>query len=165
MNSIPVIIVLMCLGILSGWSNENVSVSLILLAAGYMRLYREKYSMIPRFAKTSIVSLVIGSLILWLAPGNFVRFASEHHSRSIIHMIGNVFHNIGALFDFESTLLLIISFVLLMFFCKNDEKESGSPLYGGWYHVCCFNECCRLHFWPCFLRVCRPHGDCRRPVV
>lgn len=123
MNSIPVVIVLMCLGILSGWSNENVSVSLILLAAGYMRLYREKYSMIPRFAKTGIVSLVIGSLILWLAPGNFVRFASEHHSRSIIHMIGNVFHNIGALFDFESTLLLIISFVLLMFFVKTTRKK------------------------------------------
>lgn len=123
MNSIPVVIVLMCLGILSGWSNENVSVSLILLAAGYMRLYREKYSMIPRFAKTGIVSLVIGSLILWLAPGNFVRFASEHHSRSIIHMIGNVFHNIGALFDFESTLLLIVSFVLLMFFVKTTRKK------------------------------------------
>ena len=105
MNSIPVVIVLMCLGILSGWSNENVSVSLILLAAGYMRLYREKYSMIPRFAKTGIVSLVIGSLILWLAPGNFV------------------FHNIGALFDFESTLLLIISFVLLMFFVKTTRKK------------------------------------------
>ena len=123
MNSITVVIVLVCLGILSGWSNENVSVSLILLAAGYMRLYREKYSMIPQFAKTGIVSLVIGSLILWLAPGNFVRFASEHHSRSIIHMIGNVFHNIGALFDFESTLLLIISFVLLMFFVKTTRKK------------------------------------------
>jgi len=123
MNSISVVIVLMCLGILSGWSNENVSVSLILLAVGYMWLYRGKYSVIPRFAKTGIVGLVIGSLLLWLAPGNFVRFASEHHSRSIIYMIGNVFHNIGALFDFESTLLLIISFVLLMFFVKTRRKK------------------------------------------
>ena len=123
MNSIPGVIILMCFGILAGWSNENVSVSLILLAAGYMWLYREKYNIIPRFAKTGVVSLVIGSLLLWLAPGNFVRFATEHHSRSIIHMIGNVFHNIGALFDLESTLLLIIAFVLLMFFIKTTRKK------------------------------------------
>lgn len=123
MNSIPGVIILMCFGILAGWSNEKVSVSLILLAAGYMWLYREKYNIIPRFAKTGVVSLVIGSLLLWLAPGNFVRFATEHHSRSIIHMIGNVFHNIGALFDLESTLLLIIAFVLLMFFIKTTRKK------------------------------------------
>lgn len=133
MNSISVVIVLMCLGILSGWSNENVSVSLILLAVGYMWLYRGKYSVIPRFAQTGIVGLVIGSLLLWLALGNFVRFASEHHSRSIIYMIGNVFHNIGALFDFESTLLLIISFVLLIFFVKTRRKWLPSL----WRRVSC----------------------------
>lgn len=126
MNSIPVVIILMFFGILAGWSNENVSVSLILLAAGYMWLYREKYSIIPRFAKTGIVSLVIGSLLLWLAPGNFVRFASEHHSRSIVHMIGNVFHNLGELFDFNSTLLLLILFAVFIVFVKTPRWKIAS---------------------------------------
>ena len=61
MNSVPALILLMGIGVLAGWSNENVSVSLILLAAGYIWLYREKYSVIPLFAKTGIGALIIGS--------------------------------------------------------------------------------------------------------
>ena len=123
MNSVPALILLMGIGVLAGWSNENVSVSLILLAAGYIWLYREKYSVIPLFAKTGIGALIIGSLLLWLAPGNFVRFATEKHSKSIFQMLINVFHNVGALFDFNSTLLLIILFTLLAIFLKSQRKK------------------------------------------
>lgn len=111
LNRIPMLFATFLLAVLTGWSNENVSVGLIFLAVSYMILYRDKYKKIPRFSKVGLLGIFIGTLLLWFAPGNFVRFAAEKHSKSIISIMQNVLHNIAALFDFNSTLLLIVLFV------------------------------------------------------
>lgn len=60
--------------------------------------------------------------MLLLVPGNFARFSAEGHSKSIFNILGNLFHNIIALFDFQSTLLLILSFSLLYILGNSLQK-------------------------------------------
>ena len=126
LNRIPNLMLLFILAVLSGWANENVSVSLIFLAICYMVIYRNKYGSIPRFATSGLIGLIIGTLLLWLAPGNFVRFAAEKHSKSILQIIHNVFHNISVLFDFNSTLLLILLFTMLIILGRSSKKSLSS---------------------------------------
>ncbi|RGS70091.1 hypothetical protein DWX75_11330 [Mitsuokella sp. AF21-1AC] len=126
LNRIPSLMLLFILAVLSGWANENVSVSLIFLAICYMVIYRNKYGSIPRFATSGLIGLVIGTLLLWLAPGNFARFAAEKHSKSILHIVHNVFHNISVLFDFNSTLLLILLFAVLIILGRSAKKSLSS---------------------------------------
>lgn len=123
MCRLPMLILLFILAIFSGWSNENVSVALIFLSIGYIQLYQKKYHYIPSFASTGAIGLVLGSLMIWLAPGNFTRFATEGHSKSFFHMLGNFFHNFGALFDFQSTLLLLVLFSLLYILGNSPQKN------------------------------------------
>ena len=123
LNTIPCVLILFVLAVLSGWSNENVSVSLLFLAVSYMWLYHKKYGSVPLFSKTGLLGLMTGTSFLWLAPGNFVRFAAEKHSKSILHMLGNIPHNITALFHFNSTMLLLVIFVLFMLLRKNPRKQ------------------------------------------
>ena len=125
-NKLPALILLFILAVLSGWANENVSVALIFLAICYMVMYRNKYGCIPHFAISGLIGLVIGALLLWLAPGNFARFAAEKHSKSILHMIHNVFHNISVLFDFNSTLLLVLLFAILIILGRSSKKYLSS---------------------------------------
>lgn len=122
-NSISFLIITFILGILAGWSNENVSVSLIIIMIGYMWIYKQSKKNVPQFAYVGTIGLFIGSLLLWLAPGNFVRFAAEKHSKSILHIVKTMIHNATVLFSYESTLLLIVIFITLMIFSKSKNKQ------------------------------------------
>lgn len=121
-NELPALIFSFVLAVLSGWANENVSVAFIFLAICYMAMYRDKYGSIPHFAISGLIGLLVGTFLLWFAPGNFARFAAEKHSKSILHMIHNVFHNVSALFDLNSTLLLILFFTMLVILGRSSKK-------------------------------------------
>jgi hypothetical protein len=113
------------LGVLTGWSNENVSVGILGILIGYMLLYKKKCGTYPIFSIVGVISTSIGSVLLWLAPGNFMRFASEHHTTSIIKIIHQMIHNFFSLFDFQSTLFLFIMLVVFIYF--NKEKNKWVP--------------------------------------
>lgn len=119
------------LGIFAGWSNENVSVGLVAIVAGYMYIYRSKLKKIPSFAYAGGIGLVLGSLVLWLAPGNFVRFAFEKHSHSPFHIANMVLKNIWALFDPAATLFLVILFVILLVGSIKIKKETAIIIFLG----------------------------------
>lgn len=123
LNRIPMLLLTFLLAILTGWSNENVSVGLIFLAVSYTILYKKKYKKIPCFSEVGLFGMLLGTLLLWFAPGNFVRFAAEKHSKSIISIMQNVVHNIAALFDFNSTLLLIVLFIGFMILGHSKRKR------------------------------------------
>lgn len=122
-SKMPFCIFFFLLGIMAGWANENVSVSLILIMMGYMFIFYKSGKKSLCFTYAGMAGLVIGSAFLWLAPGNFVRFAAGGYSKSIVHMIGKMWNNAVALFNYESTLLLIVAFLILMIFSKSDNKK------------------------------------------
>lgn len=125
----PVFLVgIMPLGILSGWANENVSVGILVILFGYLWIYKKKYNKVPLFAKLGFISTLIGSLLLWLAPGNFIRFAAERHSKSIFHMVHNAIHNVAAFFDFNTGFLLV-SIIIVLFIVEQGKHKKISFLY------------------------------------
>ena len=130
-HSLPFMALYLVLGILSGWSNENVSVGLILILAGYMYFYREMYGAVPAFAKAGAIGVLIGSALLWLAPGNFARFAAEGHSKSVGHILHEMYRNAVVLFNPESTLLLVVIFVALLMLCEARNKKLSVMFMAG----------------------------------
>lgn len=110
------------LGIFSGWMNENVSVGILWLLGCYCVLYKFQYKKLPAFSVSGIIGTLIGSSLLWLAPGNFARFAAEHHSKSIITIVRNLFRNIIALLQFDTGLVICIVFLGLWLLVKGKNK-------------------------------------------
>lgn len=127
----PFCLFFFALGIMAGWSNENVSVSLIVIMVGYMLIFYKSGERPLPFTYAGLVGLVVGAAFLWLAPGNFVRFAAENHSKSIVYMMGKMGHNAVSLFSYESTLLLIVIFLILMIFSKAKNKELSALFMAG----------------------------------
>lgn len=130
-NKIPFCVFFFVLGIMAGWSNENVSVSLILIMMGYMFIFHKSGKRPLHFTYAGMAGLVIGTAFLWLAPGNFVRFAAEGHSKSITHIIRIMWNNAVALFNYESTLLLIVTFLILMIFSRSENKKLSALFMSG----------------------------------
>ena len=130
-NSVFFLIVYFLVGLFSGWSNENVSVALLVMAVGYMYFYRDKYGHVPVFSRVGIVGVALGSALLWLAPGNFARFAAEGHSKSLGHVVSEMYKNATALFSYESTAILIIAFVALMILAQGRNKKLSLMFMAG----------------------------------
>lgn len=128
----PVFIsVIFLLGLLTGWANENVSIAIVILLIGYMILYKKKYQYVPIFSIVGFISTIIGSILLWLAPGNFARFAAEKHSTSIFKIINTMIHNVMSLFDFNTALLLFICFAILLVMGKSENKKLACLFIAG----------------------------------
>ncbi|MBR3210705.1 MAG: hypothetical protein IKF71_02070 [Bacilli bacterium] len=76
------------LGILAGWSNENISVALIIMIVLFLVFKKliEK-SKITNWQKTGLVGSIIGCLLLLLAPGNYARSSAFVQEGSFIKTI------------------------------------------------------------------------------
>ncbi|MDR1809696.1 MAG: DUF6056 family protein, partial [Prevotella sp.] len=63
-------------GIVAGWTNENMSISLIFFLVVLFVLLKYENRKIPVWAKWGFTGLAIGCALLLAAPGNYVRFNS-----------------------------------------------------------------------------------------
>lgn len=118
-------IIIFILGIFSGWANENFSVGIIGFILCYMWRYKMKYNLIPQFSILGLLGTLVGSAAMWLAPGNFIRYAAEGHQGAIFKVIGRIPQNALRLIDYEKTLFLVIIFVILYFLLKKTDKQSS----------------------------------------
>lgn len=125
------VITMFLLGIMAGWSNENVSVGILGILVIYMYLYKIQYVKIPTFAISGFIGTGIGSAFLWLAPGNFVRFAAGHHTKSVFAILKTSIHNVKALLDPNATLLLVIIFILLILLGHSKNKRIAVAYFIG----------------------------------
>lgn len=116
------IIAVFFLGVMAGWANENVSVGIIWILLCFMMTYKIKYRKVPVFSVVGLLGTIIGAGFLILAPGNFVRFAAEHHSKSLLKMARSIVHNIFALVDFNTALLLLIFLFIFLIVGKSKNK-------------------------------------------
>lgn len=100
-------------GILAGWSNEN-TICWVILALFFFIMYvkRRKSDLeIDRWMYTGLAGLVIGYLLLMLAPGNANRFYLDYGNASFIAR-ANLIEN----FKMAVLILLVYHFVL-WYFC------------------------------------------------
>lgn len=71
-------------GVLAGWSNENLAVSLLSFIILFIAVLKYDKKKIPTWAISGAAGALVGILFLILAPGNFVRFDNEVMSNSAV---------------------------------------------------------------------------------
>lgn len=63
-------------GIIAGWTNENIGIALIFYIIGSLYLFKTEKQRLPKWAISGLIGAVIGCAAMLLAPGNYIRLAS-----------------------------------------------------------------------------------------
>lgn len=64
-------------GVIAGWTNENMSIALILAVLASIVYFKKRNINIPTWVYTSFIGAIIGCILLIMAPGNYVRYQLE----------------------------------------------------------------------------------------
>ena len=110
------------LGIICGWTNENIAVTMVVLAVlfnGYTYLRKGKCY---RWSIFALLGTLLGAVMLIGAPGNFVRLEwSEIYGDTQVNYLKNIVSITGAFFrgDF---LLIPLSVALICYIMRKEDK-------------------------------------------
>ncbi|MFB6367836.1 DUF6056 family protein, partial [Paenibacillus elgii] len=120
------VVIMISLGIICGWSQENasfVSVLFVTLCFIYLRI---KKVIIPKWFYSGTISVILGFIILISAPGNFSR--ANRNSMTTEQLIKNWLGSFKAVVIEEKYILLILVLLffiaLLLFFSKRIKKHT-----------------------------------------
>ena len=156
-KSITKNILMLPLGVIAGWTNENMAVALIfmlIVLIVYFKLYVKK---LPLWTVLGLVGVVIGCVFMISAPGNYVRMAAvladAHTNQSSISLYaGRIIASIAAYYYYAlgTTFIYILSIIVYKTYGVNDRKSvsfvsflffsggiiatlamSGSPIFPG----------------------------------
>ncbi|MDR2955764.1 MAG: DUF6056 family protein [Prevotella sp.] len=116
------------LGILAGWTNENMGVALIFFLIGVGILLKIRKLPIPTWMIFGLVGVVIGFLMMISAPGNFMRNKLELMA---VHKMSEItpsfyFYRFVTVFKLSCIYLLIpvlIYILLLVLYCWKGKRE------------------------------------------
>lgn len=132
-NPIVNSILLLILGILAGWCNENTSGGMILIVLGYLYFYYQKNKPLRPWMFTGLLGAIFGLFMMVTAPGNAVRatyFARSQWSlprklySGVFSITKTLYENSLALF-----VLMAVLIVLGIFFSKHKEWLRLSYIY------------------------------------
>lgn len=114
------------LGIIAGWTSENVSIGMIGIVVMFFIYYRIQKWKIPVWGIAGFVGSIAGYAFMILAPGNFVRASEGGASVSGLKLVYNIFSATHDLFLFLGILILItvILYILCLKFAKKGKKDS-----------------------------------------
>ena len=114
------------LGVIAGWTNENLGLTLAFVILAFMYLYWREHKKIYLWCVCGLIGSAIGAVALILAPGNFVRMGVGHFE---IHVFKNIL-NITKLF-LQTKFMLLPSciFLSLLIFCKKDTDYKLLSVY------------------------------------
>ena len=124
---------LLILGILAGWCNENTSGGMILIVLGYLYFYYQKKKPLRLWMFTGLLGAIFGLFMMVTAPGNAVRatyFARSQWSlprklySGFFSITKTLYENSFALF-----VLMAVLIVLGIFFSKHKEWLRLSYIY------------------------------------
>lgn len=132
-NPIVNSILLLILGILAGWCNENTSGGMILIVLSYLYFYYQKKKPLRPWMFTGLLGAIFGLFMMVTAPGNAVRatyFARSQWSlprklySGVFSITKTLYENSLALF-----VLMAVLIVLGIFFSKHKEWLRLSYIY------------------------------------
>ena len=98
---------MLVLGVLAGWSVENLAVTVFVLTAGLSWWARRKGAM-PLWMPAGAFGAFVGLVLLVAAPGNFVRYDAQGSGKGILTHIGNQFAGNGEMALYILPLLLLL---------------------------------------------------------
>ncbi|EHG21114.1 hypothetical protein HMPREF9334_01046 [Selenomonas infelix ATCC 43532] len=79
------------LGILGGWSIENLAVTVVAVAFGASLYVWRRYGTLPVWMIAGVLGALLGLIGLVAAPGNYVRYDAQGADKDILAHIGNQF--------------------------------------------------------------------------
>jgi hypothetical protein len=102
-------------------SLENVSAAMLVMMAFALGRARWLGVKLPRWYVFSLLAQLVGTLILLLAPGNFVRFAAQSDSVSMMRRLGDL---LALIWRHGTTItpVFIVIAVLLLFLAVRSER-------------------------------------------
>lgn len=121
------------LGLLSGWSNEVLSISIFSFIILFFSILKFEKRKIPSWAVAGFIGAFIGLLLLFLAPGNYLRLNAEtmiHHANSegapfIIKLLRNAYLIVYTIFFSGEKVLIIPMYAIVYLFYK--YHKTGTP--------------------------------------
>lgn len=95
------------LGILAGWSVENLGVTVVVVSTG-IAWYCHKQGNTPGWMVSGSFGAFLGLVGMVAAPGNYVRYAQQGNGKGILAHIGNQFAGNGEMILYILPLLLLL---------------------------------------------------------
>ena len=96
------------LGILAGWSIENLAVTVVVTAFGTALYLRKRHGFLPAWMIAGALGAFLGLIGLVAAPGNYVRYDEQGAGKGILAHIGNQFAGQGEMILYILPVLLLI---------------------------------------------------------
>lgn len=130
-------------GIIAGWTNENMSIALLVFIAIVISFSYFKKRNIPQWAIFGFIGAIIGCAFLLLAPGNFVRIEEMKamygwSDFSFFRILGIISHR--TLDFFLKNILPLISIYLILFFLyrkfPKDKRTYKLNVYSSFLFIC-----------------------------
>ena len=131
------------LGVLAGWSIENLAVTVTLLAFGGT-LYARRHGAFAPWMLTGAVGALAGLIGLVAAPGNYVRYDAQGADKGILIHLGNQIAGQGEMLLYLLPVLLLIYTAYRL--CQRRlsglpvERDGSLILYARKKHVAAFDK-------------------------
>ena len=104
------------LGLITGWSNENMGPASFLLTVAVILLFKRKLKRaVPLWMYLGSLFCLLGSLLVILAPGNFVRTAALPETGFVTALYQRLLSMLGAGTDFLFPTAVLLTAVLLIY--------------------------------------------------
>lgn len=118
-------------GIIAGWTNENMAVTLIVMLITFIGYYKVKQGRIPLWAIIGLIGAIIGCVMMIAAPGNYARMEnvlSQEHVNDpfIVIFIGRFVAAIAGYYYF--VLVPTFIFMLTLCFYRYFGKKTDKPI-------------------------------------
>jgi len=96
------------LGMLGGWSIENLAVTVVMVTFGAALYAWRRYAFLPPWMLAGALGALTGLIGLVAAPGNYVRYGEQGTGKGILLHIGNQFAGQGEMVLYLLPVLLLI---------------------------------------------------------
>lgn len=130
-------------GILSGWTNENMFVAQVFFIISWGFLLRYFKMKIPAWAVCGLFGVCVGGLIMILAPGNYIRSEVVNESLGLVDksLIENIAYRVLKVgYRYLVYLLPVLAmYVLLLYFFKKSiggQAKDRKALFGSLLFFC-----------------------------
>lgn len=126
-------VLMFVLGIISGWSVENIAVTVLVLSAG-IAYYNHKRGLMESWMISGAIGVLIGLIGLLAAPGNYVRYDAQGSEEgeglfiTMIHHINNQFGGNGEMLLYVLPAFLILWLSWRIVYAKVMENRTGMKL-------------------------------------
>lgn len=118
---------MLLLGVLAGWSVENLSVTVVALT-GLISLYAWKRGKLSLWIPAGTVGAFLGFIGILAAPGNYVRYEEQGEGKGFLIHIGNQFAGNGEMVLYILPIILLLLIVWRVLKMDLLRKE-GVALY------------------------------------